>query len=131
MSLQLITLGSPIAFNAINSLTVLGLAFTYMLSISCLLWRRFFGARLPHSAWTLGRAGVPVNIVAVCYCIYLVIFLPFPVIVPATAENFNWASVMFAGIMFLSITYYVVWARKVYKGKISKDGNSSNDRDIC
>lgn len=116
--LPLITLGSTIAFDALTSLQIIALIFTYLLSLSCLIWRRFFGSPLPASPWTLGRAALPINVIGWCYCVYLVIFLPWPVEVPVTAANFNWAAVMFVGIMFLASLYYVVWGRKVYEGPV-------------
>lgn len=116
--INLISLGSVIAFDAITSLQILALMTTYLMSISCLIWRRLFGAPLPASPWTLGRFGLPINIVGLCYCIYMVIFLPWPVEVPVTTENFNWSSVMFAGIMVLSAVYYAVYARHAYKGPV-------------
>lgn len=117
--LPLITLGSTIAFEALTSLQILALIFTYMISLSSILWRRFFGAPLPSSPWTLGPVAIPVNILGWCYCLYLIIFLPWPVIIPVAPANFNWASVMFIGIMVLASIYYLVWARKVYKGPVA------------
>ncbi|KAF2718641.1 amino acid transporter [Polychaeton citri CBS 116435] len=116
--ISLITLGSTIAFDAIVSLQILALIFTYLVSLSCLIWRRLFGEPLPASPWTLGRFGLPINVVGICYCVYLIIFLPWPIEVPVTAENFNWAPVMFVGIMILSALYYILWARKIYKGPV-------------
>ncbi|KAK5119439.1 hypothetical protein LTR85_007539 [Meristemomyces frigidus] len=116
--ITLIALGSTVAFDAITSLQILSLMFTYLVTLGCIIWRRLFGAPLAPGPWSLGRAGLPINIVAVLYCIYLVIFLPWPQDVPVTAQSFNWASVMFVGIMLLSALYYVAWARKVYKGPV-------------
>ena len=90
--INLISLGSVIAFDAITSLQILALMTTYLISISCLIWRRLFGAPLPPSPWTLGRAAMPINVIGWCYCLYMVIFLPWPVEVPVTPENFNWVS---------------------------------------
>ena len=117
--ITLISLGSVIAFDAITSLQILALIFTYLVSLSCLIWRRLFGSPLPRSPWTLGRFALPINTLGWCYCIYLIIFLPWPVEVPVTVTNFNWALVMFVGIMTLSGLYYAVSARKVYKGPVA------------
>lgn len=116
--ITLIALGSTVAFDAITSLQIMSLMFTYLVSLGCIIWRRLFGAPLPPSRWSLGRAALPINIIGALYCIYLLIFLPWPQVIPVTPQNFNWASVMFVGIMLLSAVYYVVWARKVYKGPV-------------
>ncbi|KAK5696833.1 hypothetical protein LTR97_008137 [Elasticomyces elasticus] len=114
----LITLGSSVAFNAINSVQVLAIVSTYLTSIACLLWRRSFGDPLPASPWTLGRAAIPLNMVAFCYCIFLGIFVPFPAVLPVTVQNFNWAPVIFIGVMLLSALYYQLWAKKRYYGPV-------------
>ena len=116
--INLITLGSVVAFEAIVSLQILALMSTYLVSLGCIVWRRLFGARLPASPWTLGRFGMPINLLGCCYCIYLIIFLPWPAAVPVTPATFNWASVMFGGIMLIAALYYVVYARKAYKGPV-------------
>lgn len=116
--LNLITLGSVVAFEAIVSLQILALMSTYLVSLNCIVWRRFFGAPLPASPWTLGRFALPINIIAICYCVYLIIFLPWPGAVPVTAATMNWSCVMFAGIMAIAAIYYVVQARKTYKGEL-------------
>lgn len=121
---NLIALGSYVAFEAIVSLQILSLMSTYMVSLGCITWRRIWGAPLPSSSWTLGRFGLPINIIGLCYCIYLIIFLPWPA-VPLNGskaynlDSMNWASVMFAGIMAIAAVYYVGWARKIYKGPVA------------
>ena len=114
--INLITLGSVVAFEAIVSLQILALMFTYLVSLSCIVWRRLFGAPLPASPWTLGRFALPINIIAVCYCVYLITFLPWPGSVPVTAATMNWSCVMFGGIMLIAAVYYGLQARKTYKG---------------
>ena len=116
--ISLISLGSSIAFNAITSLQLLALIFTYLLTIGCLVWRRLFGAPLPHGSWSLGRFGIVVNVFAIAYSLYLVIFVAFPTEVPVTLSSFNWAPVMFGGVIVLALAYYVIHARKVYDGPV-------------
>ncbi|KAK4890581.1 hypothetical protein LTR27_010743 [Elasticomyces elasticus] len=122
--ISLISLGSAIAFNAITSLQLLALVFTYMLTIGCLLWRRFFGKPLPVGSWSLGRAGAPINVFALLYSAYLIVFIAFPVTVPVTVETLNWAPVMFAGVVVLALVYYVLYARKVYDGPVAYLGSA-------
>lgn len=112
----LITLGSTVAFDAINSLTTLALSSTYFISLACMFWRRCAGG-LPASAWSLGRAGPPLNLLGMVFCIFLIVFLPWPIAVPVTAQNFNWSSVMFTGIMIIATAYFFR-ARKVYTGPV-------------
>jgi choline transport protein len=116
--IALIVLGSSVAFQAIISLGTLALAFTYELSILCLVWRRLRGAPLPPYAWSLGRAGLPVNLAGSVYGFYLMFFAVIPPEYPVTAANFNWSPVMFIAVMGFATVYYGVVARKVYKGPV-------------
>ena len=116
--ISLISLGSEIAFNAITSLQLLALVFTYLLTIGCLIWRRLYGEPLPRGSWSLGRFGMPVNIIAIVYSTYLVIFIAFPTEVPVSLATFNWAPVMFGGVVVLALAYYLIHARKVYDGPV-------------
>jgi choline transport protein len=116
--ITLIVLGSSVAFQAIISLGVLALAFTYELSILCLIWRRLYGAPLPPYAWSLGRAGMTVNIAGSVYGFYLMFFAVIPPEYPVTAANFNWSPVMFTAVMGFAAVYYMLFARKVYQGPV-------------
>ena len=116
--ITLIILGSSVAFQAIISLGILALAFTYEMSILCLVWRRLYGAPLPPYAWSLGRAGLPINIAGSVYGFYLMFFSALPLDYAVTAVNFNWSPVMFAAVMGFAAIYYVLYARKVYQGPV-------------
>lgn len=116
--LTLITLGSTIAFEAITSLTMLALFSTYTISCTCLFWRRCFGGGVRRGPWSLGRFGIPINFLALCYCFFVLTFLPWPVTVPVVPANFNWSSVIYVGILGFSTGYYVLFARKQYAGPV-------------
>lgn len=60
------------------------------------------------------------NIVSIIYTWFLLVYSAMPTAYPVTPQNMNWAPVMFGGIMFLSLTYYYVWARKIYQGPVVK-----------
>ena len=61
---------------------------------------------------------MPVNIIAIIYSTYLIIFIAFPTEVPVTLTSFNWAPVMLVGVVVLALAYYVIHARKVYDGPV-------------
>jgi choline transport protein len=116
--ISLIQLGSVVAFEAIVSLQILALMSTYLVSLSCVVWRRLFGDPLPSSPWSLGRLAMPINLLGIAYCVFLIIFLPWPGAVPVVPASMNWACLMFGGIMIISGLYYVLHARKVYHGPV-------------
>ena len=118
--LPLIYLGSAAAFTALTSLQIIALIFTYLISLTSILWRRIFRpGSLPSSPWTLGRLALPINVVGWFYCIYQLAFLAWPQFVnPLTLAYMNWSSVMFVGIMALSAVYYFIWGKRLYKGPV-------------
>jgi CBS domain containing-hemolysin-like protein len=88
--LALLVLGGDQAFNSIVGLLNGAVGLTYVLSIGCVLWRRTFGEPLPPARWSLGKLGIPLNIIAVLYQSFATIISFFPLFAEVTAANFNW-----------------------------------------
>ena len=117
--LSLIILGSTIAFNIITSLGQLGLVFSYSIAISCILTKRFQAPdELRKARFSLGRAGLFVNIVALCFLGLVSIFLFFPAAPRPTAENMNWSCLMFSSLVGFSLIWYWYAGRFKYAGPV-------------
>ena len=117
--LALINIGSNVAFNAIISLNLVTLMLTYSTSIGCVLLRRIRHPELlPKARWSLGRWGVPVNIGGLAYAIFAFFWCFWPNGTPVDLQSFNWAVVMFVGLGVISIVFYFVKGRHVYKGPV-------------
>ena len=81
--------------------------------------RRFSTERpIEFGPWNLGKLGIAINILAIAFCLFLVVFLPFPTSLPVTALNMNYASVVFAGVILFSLVDWFVRGRKRYTGPI-------------
>jgi amino acid transporter len=117
--LSLIPLGSTLAFNIIASIALLSLLSTYMLSIGCVLWRRLSPKPLPPARWSLGRWGVPVNIFALAYSIFVIVFCCMPTTLPVTTDNANWTPALWVGFVAFAIGYYIFWGRKHYTAPVN------------
>jgi hypothetical protein len=92
---------------------------TYVFSIGAVLWRRIAHPEtLPSCRWSLGRAGVPINICGVLYAFHAFFWCFWPESKEVAADSFNWASVMFVGVFLLSGIDYIVRGRKQYKGPV-------------
>lgn len=115
--LSLINIGSSVAFNAIGSLAVSALLATYIISFVCLILRRLRGD-LPPSRWTLGHAGLPINIGAVAFLLVVWVFIFFPVATPVTPSTMNWNVVMFCGTMLFAVVYYFFRGRYSYTSPV-------------
>ncbi|KAK4539385.1 hypothetical protein LTR36_010986 [Oleoguttula mirabilis] len=114
MLISLINLGSAVALNAINSLTISALMSSYILTISCVLYKRLRKEPLPARRWTLGRYGMAVNIGAMVFLLPMFVFAFFPLATPVSPASMNWGSVMFFGIVGLATLYYYLWGHKYY-----------------
>jgi len=64
LALCMVNFGPVVGFNAIISLTTVALLFSYLLTISTLIWRRMVGKPLPRERFTLGSWGLTINILA-------------------------------------------------------------------
>ncbi|KAF9888612.1 hypothetical protein FE257_008544 [Aspergillus nanangensis] len=117
--LSLINIGSDTAFNAIISLNVAALMWTYAVSISCMVYRKLlYPETLPTPRWTLGRHGIWVNLVALAYVAFALFWSFWPTQVPVTRDNFNWSVVLFVGNFAISVVMYIVKGRKEYRGPV-------------
>lgn len=117
--LACINLGSSVALNAINSLGGIAILSSYFITISCLVWRRLYGAPLPPRRWSLGKAGIWINIAALLFLLPIWFFAFWPLATPVTAENMNWSSTMFGGVLIFAMIYYFVKARHEYDGPVA------------
>lgn len=110
-----IYVGSTTAFQALIS------SFIVLSSLS------YAGAILPHvltgrknivpGTFHLGRIpGFIINIVSLIYIAVTVVFFCFPFVLPATAQNMNYTSVITVGLMTLVGLWWMLHARKSYEG---------------
>lgn len=119
--LSLINIGSETAFNAIVSLNVAALMFSYSISMSCLIWRKLFHPHtLPPARWGLGCYGLAVNIIGWLYVLFALFWSFWPEATPVTTETFNWSVVIFVAVFLVSLVMYVVQGRHQYDGPVTE-----------
>lgn len=143
--LSLIIIGSSIAFNQVISLTIDGLYGSYFMCCSLLLYRRLTGAILPlnteipssvaaintpspdpsaptNLVWgpfhLPGLFGIIVNGFACIYMLVIIFFSFWPPMTPTTAKNMNYTVLVTGAVAGFSVTYYLLWARKIYSGPV-------------
>ncbi|OAQ74176.1 amino acid transporter [Pochonia chlamydosporia 170] len=119
MAFALINIGSTVAFNAMLSLSTVALMATYVVSIGCVTLKRIRGEQLPRCRWSLGRSGLSINIIALLYSCWSFFWSFWPNSYEVTAANFNWACVLFVGLMAISWAIYFAKARHVYEGPVA------------
>jgi amino acid transporter len=113
--LSLINIGSTVAFNAIGSAALVSILSTYFLSISILVYRRFQGP-LPPRRWSMGKAGLFVNLGALAWLLTVWVFCFFPLATGEllTLETMNWNCVIYGGLIIIGMVYWLIWGRKIY-----------------
>jgi amino acid transporter len=118
--LVLVNMGSLTAFHAIVSLQVSSLMFTYMCSLTCILYRRIqHPESLPVVSWSMGRWGLPVNVLGLMYSLFSFFWSFWPSFTPIMLDDFNWSSVLFVAVFIACLIMYWFQGRYVYKGPVT------------
>ncbi|THC94031.1 hypothetical protein EYZ11_006503 [Aspergillus tanneri] len=119
--LALINIGSTTAFNALLSLTTLGQYISYLIPIIFLLVKRLRAPQeIRWGSFRLRWWGAPINIFAIVYGVYIIIFLPFPPNYPVTAENMNYAAPVFLAVLLFANIDWLVRGGKRWQGPMVK-----------
>jgi amino acid transporter len=118
--LSLLNIGSTVAFSAIISLQMSSLMLTYMLSISCVLYRRLTHPELlPPARWSLGRFGIMINGAALIFSMFFLFWCFWPLQTSVDPTTFNWAILMFSTIVIASTIFYFLGGRRKYAGPVT------------
>jgi len=113
--LSLIYIGSSTAYNAIVSLTAIGLNISYVIPISFFLLRKIRGPPLAYGPFRLGRWGIPINMASLAYLIFIIIWMPFPQVLPVTRETMNYAGPVLIVIILAALTDWQLSGHKRFQ----------------
>src|SRR4051794_30686498 len=101
--LSLIYIASATAFNALISLQALALHISYFLPILFILLRKIRHQHPSYGPFKLGRWGIPLNLFGIGYLVYVILWMPFPQLLPVTRDNMNYAGPIFGGVVLLAM----------------------------
>ncbi|EAT87008.1 hypothetical protein SNOG_05944 [Parastagonospora nodorum SN15] len=118
--LSLIYIASVTAFNALISLQAIAIHISYFFPILFILLRKLRGPTPPYGPFKMGPTGVPVNIFALCYIVYVVLWMPFPQILPVTKDNMNYAGPIFCAVVLGALGHWFIRARKTFRLPITR-----------
>lgn len=116
--LSLVNLGSSVALNSILGLGTAPLLTSYMTSIGCVTWRRLTGNPLPGSKFSLGRFGLPLNLLSEVSLAVFFVFCFFPLSPDPDAAGMNWSILIYGVVILWSLGYYACWGRFSYVGPV-------------
>ncbi|KAF2008287.1 amino acid transporter-like protein [Aaosphaeria arxii CBS 175.79] len=114
----LIGLGSEAAFNAFTGLTLAAFYTAFIVAASTLLYRRLTtsASNLPWGPFRLGPLGIPITIISILYSLVSIVFSFHPPVAKVEVATFNWSLVVYLGVVFLSVVWWLVRAKHTYKG---------------
>ena len=120
MLLALINIGSTAAFNAFVSLVVAAPYAIFLISASVMLHKRLTtpASELEWGPFRLGQFGVPVTIASIVYTVIGLLFSFFPASASVTPLTMNWAILLFGAAMIVSLVFWAVHGRHVYRGPV-------------
>jgi choline transport protein len=112
--LSLIYIASATAFNALISLQALALHVSYFFPILFILLKKLRGPPPPYGPFKMGAVGIPVNVFALCYIVYVCTWMPLPQILPVTKDNMNYSGPIFAAVVLGALGHWLIRARKTF-----------------
>ena len=121
--LMLINLGSSTALFAILSLSSIALMLSYVLPIIFFVLARLRGDHIPFGPFRLGRLGLPINLFAIAYGIFILTWLPFPPYLPVTAANMNYSGPILGAIILFALFDWFTSGKKRFVVPTDKVGS--------
>lgn len=82
---------------------MLALCISYIIPITLLTIRKLLNEHPNYGPFKLGRWGLPVNLSAIVFLIYCLIWTPFPTMYPVTAENMNYAGPITIAVILVAL----------------------------
>ncbi|KAH7128601.1 amino acid/polyamine transporter I [Dendryphion nanum] len=116
--LSLINIGSTVAFNSIASLGTCALLSSYIISISCMVVKRWRNEPLLPSRFNLGKLGIWINGIAVVYLCVAFVFAFFPSFPHPTPDLMNWNILIYGVVVIFSLVYFVTQGKRLYVGPV-------------
>jgi choline transport protein len=80
-----------------------------------LVMTKFRGDHIPYGPFRLGRWGLPINLFAIIYAIFIAIFLPFPSFVPVTAATMNYGGPIMGFVILFALADWFISGRKRFQ----------------
>lgn len=114
--LGLIYLGNSTAFNAILSMAIIGMYFSYATPIFCMLFHHRRNLKDEDFGYfRLGKTVGPVlNAIGLVWMTVAVVFSTFPTVMPATPQNMNYSIVVMAGWLIFGLIYFYWFGRRKF-----------------
>ncbi|KAL9085183.1 MAG: hypothetical protein Q9165_007714 [Trypethelium subeluteriae] len=115
--LNSIYFGTLTGFDTVITIATEGFYVSYAMPLFARVVSRLIGQKHDlEGPWSLGRYGLPLNVVGLLFLLYAIISFNFPSLYPVTSENMNYTSAAVGVIMFISLVTWITTGRKHYTG---------------
>jgi len=102
----------------IISIGQVGTVGSYIFAISCIFRKRLVGEPLLPSRFSLGRAGLAINTIALCFLAVAFVFPFFPLNKNPTPAEMNWNVLVTGFTLAVAVIYYFFQGQKTYTGPV-------------
>jgi choline transport protein len=113
--LSIIYVISTTAFNAIISLQAMALSVSYIPPIFFLALRRIRRDAPQPGPFDCGRFGLVINLFALVYLVFIIIWMPFPQVLPVTKDNMNYAGPLLGAVIVGALIDWVIGGHKRFQ----------------
>ncbi|KAF9555705.1 APC amino acid permease [Agrocybe pediades] len=125
--LGLPSLGSSVAFAAATSIATIGLYISYGVPIAL---RVIYRDQFVRGPFHLGRFSYPVAIAAVTWIAFIAIAFILPQVNPVDSETFNYSIVAVGIVIFYSVGFWLISARKWFTGPVNQIAAEAKGIDV-
>jgi choline transport protein len=89
-----------------------------------MLLRKLKGPPPPYGPFKMpSSVGILINTAAICYLTFVITWMPFPQLLPVTAENMNYAGVLVGALIIGAVLDWCISGRKRFRMPVVKYGD--------
>lgn len=94
---------------------------TYVASLGCLILKRLRHEELPPAKWSLGRHGLLINLIAICYCSWAAFWSFWTGQPNVRGTNFNWTPALFVLVVVLAVGMFTAARWRITRRVTSRE----------
>ena len=118
--LAIIPIGSTVAFFALVSLPMISLYISYFIPILFIMIRKLQGRHPQYGPYKLGRWGIPINLFALLYILFILSFVALPPFRPVNTINMNYAGPMVLAVAAIALVDWIFNGRRRFQVPIPR-----------
>jgi len=119
-AISLIYVGNSTAYYGISSACTVALVLSYAFPLFVNVCWGFKHCTIPRGGFSLGYFHRPLAAMALVWCLYISIFLCFPLYQPTTVDNMNYAVVVLSGGFVIAALSWFTYGKRHYIGVVQE-----------